>query len=103
MTEVQNASPRHETWGTMRVMLAPGELLVSREGPAIAGRRPGTPGQDATVDGLLELSADGDPHRVERRQTRWSGRPRAALGGRGPDDVPPSGWSPSLRTGCWSS
>ena len=88
MTEVQNASPG-TTWGTMRVMLAPGALLVSREGPAILVADPATPGQDATVDGLLELSAAATRTAGEQTAPALVRSAAALLATAAPDDVPP--------------
>ncbi|WP_246377656.1 FHA domain-containing protein [Nocardioides ginsengisegetis] len=46
------------SWTSMRVVLAPGDLVVAREGLAILVADPRTPGQESVVDRLQELCTE---------------------------------------------
>lgn len=76
-------------WGSMRVMLAPGGMLVARQGQGVVVADPQGAAQDATTDRLLELLADTDPATPARSGADLVRAAAALLVTAAPSDVPP--------------
>ena len=78
-------------WESMRVMLAPGDLLVAREGSAVVIARAEGPAQEAVFDQLLELCAASSRPVTDRSGEELVRQAAALATTAQPGDVPAFG------------